>query len=276
MNRWKSPHGRPFPEARCLIMGILNLTPDSFSDGGMFLDRAVERVGEMISEGADIIDVGAESTRPGAEKISEEEEWGRLSKPLELLRREFPEIPISVDTYKPRVACAAVNLGADMINDVVSSPEMFEVAAELQAPLVITHNSRERANFPEKFGNFGEFFMSEMELKISGALEAGVREENIILDPGIGFGKSAEMNFELLRNLGRYFGKPLLLGVSRKSCLRALVGEKVEDLDDATAAVSSIAAFGGNVQILRVHNVAKNVLAVKVAERIRDSREWTK
>ncbi len=273
---WKSPHGRKLPErvGPPLIMGILNVSSDSFSDGGEYSDMgsALERVACMLQEGADFIDIGAESTRPGAVELSESAEMDLLMPKLEKIRADFPDLAISVDTYKPSVARAAISAGADIINDVrMGSGEnaypMAQTAAELACPIIITHNSRGR-NF--KISHF----LSEMDSLVSLAMSEGMVKSQIILDPGIGFGKTERENIEILRELSklRELDCPVLLGVSRKSMFKGIVGDDFSDRDDASAAVSAIAAFQNSADILRVHDVRKTFNAVKTAYKI----GWTK
>lgn len=261
-----------------VVMGILNVTPDSFSDGGKYasIDSALKKAGEMVDSGAEIIDIGAESTRPGAELVSEAEELARLIPAVEAVRAKFPDVALSADTYKPAVAAAAVCAGADIINDVVSDIsggyKMAKVAAKLNCGLVITHNNR-RAEIK---ADFFEKFLDNMRKKLDAALAAGVEAKNIILDPGIGFGKTFSQNVELIARLKglKKFGFPVLLGVSRKSMFSQIVGDDFSDRDDATAAVGAIAALNNFADILRVHDVKKTLNAVKTALTIK--KIWTK
>lgn len=259
-------------------MGILNVTPDSFSDGGKYasIDAALKKAGEMVDSGAAIIDIGAESTRPGAEIVSESEELTRLIPAVEAVRAKFPDVVLSADTYKPAVAAAAVEAGADIINDVVSNISgeyrMAKVAAKLDCGLVITHNNRGS----EIKSDFFEKFLDNMRRKIYAALAEGVCTENIILDPGIGFGKTFSQNVELIARLKglRKLRFPILLGVSRKSMFSKIVGDDFSDRDDATASVGAIAALNDFADILRVHDVKKTLNAVKTALTIKEI--WTK
>ena len=273
---WTSPHNRTLPARgeTPLIMGILNVSTDSFSDGGQYftVKAAQAHAHSMIMNGADIIDVGAESTRPGAVLLSMDEELKRLVPQLVSLRGRFPKTPISVDTYKPEVARAAVENGADIINDVNADMvggkyPMAELAAELKCPLIIMHNSRD-----EKIeGDFFEGFMRGMEFRLEKALSAGMSKDQIVLDPGFGFGKTVDQNYEIVRRLGelRVFGCAILLGVSRKSSIVAVVGDGMQARDDATAAISAVSTFQNSSDILRVHDVEKNLNAVKTAAMLR-------
>lgn len=259
-----------FKIGRPLIMGILNITPDSFSDGGKYFsaESALAHARKMVADGADIIDIGAESTRPNAERVSAEDELARLVPAIRAVRSLFPNIPISADTYKPQVARAAIEAGADIINDVVSDESegfaMARVAAELGCGLVITHNSRGEAGS----GGFFESLCSRLGEKIAVAVAAGVPRENIIADAGVGFGKTADGNVEIVARLGELrarIGCPILLGVSRKSMFSKIVGDDFADRDDATAAITAISVFEKSADILRVHDVEKNVNALRTA-----------
>lgn len=259
-----------FKIGRPLIMGILNITPDSFSDGGKYFsaESALAYARKMVADGADIIDIGAESTRPNAERVSAEDELARLVPAIRAVRSLFPNIPISADTYKPQVARAAIEAGADIINDVVSDESegfaMARVAAELGCGLVITHNSRGEA----ESGGFFESLCSRLGEKIAAAVAAGVHRENIIADAGVGFGKTADENVETVARLGELrarIGCPILLGVSRKSMFSKIVGDDFADRDDATAAITAISVFEKSADILRVHDVEKNVNALRTA-----------
>lgn len=259
-----------FKIGRPLIMGILNITPDSFSDGGKYFsaESALAHARKMVADGADIIDIGAESTRPNAERVSAEDELARLVPAIRAVRSLFPNIPISADTYKPQVARVAIEAGADIINDVVSDESegfaMARVAAELGCGLVITHNSRGEA----ESGGFFESLCSRLGEKIAAAVAAGVHRENIIADAGVGFGKTADENVETVARLGELrarIGCPILLGVSRKSMFSKIVGDDFADRDDATAAITAISVFEKSADILRVHDVEKNVNALRTA-----------
>lgn len=261
-----------------LVMGVLNVSRDSFSDGGKYSDdaSAVARAAEMLREGADIIDIGAESTRPDATALSAEDELALLLPRLKAVRAAFADVPISVDTYKGEVARIALENGADIVNDVFVKVEgghcaTAAAAAEFGCPIVLTHNCRGESGG----GDFFASLVCGLGEKISAAEAEGVPRENIVLDPGFGFGKTVAQNFEAVARLGelRVLGCPILLGVSRKSSLGAVVGGDMDLRDDSTAAVSALATFAKSVDILRVHNVAKNVAAIKTASEI---LKWTK
>jgi dihydropteroate synthase len=262
---------------RTLLMAILNLTPDSFSDGGQFLDpeKALKRVEEFVKEGADILDIGGESTRPGAEPVSEEEELGRILPVLEKIAGKIP-IPISIDTTKSRVARICLEKGASIINDVSglkdSGSEMAAVVKAHNAGLVLMHRRGNPQTMQtltdyedvtsEVFGELCESFRI--------ACESRVYSDQIVVDPGLGFAKTAEQNSELLRNLDRFleFGRPVLVGPSRKSFIGKFTGRGPLDREYATAAVCAIAVMNG-ASILRIHVVGPMRDAVRVAEAIR-------
>jgi dihydropteroate synthase len=255
-------------------MGILNVTPDSFSDGGQFYEpaRAVDRAWQIADERADILDIGAESTRPGAEPISAEEELARLLPVLEALDGNYP-IPISVDTYKEEVARAALEHGASIVNDVsgLRDPLMAKTVASFGAGLVLMHMRGEpetMQNLPPS-PNILEEIMDWAHEAIAQAQNFGVSSETIVLDPGIGFGKTAKQNLEILRNLEKLssIGFPLLVGTSRKSFIREILGDSESDTISGTSAtVAASILFGAH--IVRVHDVAAMGDVARVADSI--------
>lgn len=266
---------------RTLIMGVLNVTPDSFSDGRLYATKsaALSHAREMIAEGADIIDIGGESTRPATfadqSPLSAEEEIRRILPVIESLARENPEILISVDSYKAEVAEAALNAGAGIINDISGltyDPEMAPLTAKTGAPVVLMHLLGEPRNIPlapvytDVIGEIGAFF----ERQIACAVENGVNRERIILDPGIGFGKTSEHNLEILRRLGEFqrFGLPVLIGPSRKRFLGKLLDNAAPDdrLEGTAAAVAIGIAHGAD--IVRVHDVRQIARVARVADAI--------
>ena len=262
--------GRPLRLGeKTLLMGILNLTPDSFYDGGHFvdIDQAVAHARAMEAAGADIIDLGGESTRPHAEVIDEVEELRRILPVLKTLLHEV-SVSISVDTYKPAVAEAALAAGAHMINDICGlqqSGDMAGIIARSQAPVVITHNNR---NAPCS-GDIVEAVITSLSQSITLALDAGIAREAIILDPGIGFGKTSEQNLGLLARLGeiKALGLPLLLGTSRKSFIGDILDLPTEERLEGTLATSVLAITQG-ADILRVHDIETNRRVVQVTEAI--------
>ncbi|WP_309397987.1 dihydropteroate synthase [Cerasicoccus maritimus] len=254
---------------RTYLMGILNVTPDSFSDGGQFATplNALGQAQAMVREGADLIDVGAESTRPGAETISAEEEIDRLLPVLEALE-EVLETPISVDTYKASVARKALEAGAHIINDIWGfqhDPDMAATVAEFGAGAVLMHNGRGA----EYTGDIVDEVKRFLEHSINLALHAGVDKSRIVLDPGIGFGKSVEQNLTLMRRLGelRSLGFPILLGASRKSVIGKTLDLDVDQRLEGTLATSVVGVQQG-ADIIRVHDLQANQRAIRMADAI--------
>jgi dihydropteroate synthase len=262
------------------IMGIVNVTPDSFSDGGHFdtVDTAVEQAEKLILEGAAIIDIGGESTRPGADEVGEGEELRRVLPAIEMLSKRYPGTVFSIDTCKPGVARAAVAAGARIINDVTGfrDPEMIAVAAGSGAGVVVMHmqgtprTMQQAPVYDDLLGEIYAFFEERFEALTS----AGVEPEAIVFDPGIGFGKTLEHNLEILRHLDRspVAERPLLLGVSRKSFLGKLIGsDRLEDRHWPTVAITSHAREQG-VPLHRVHEVKANLEALRMTEAILGNR----
>ena len=257
---------------RPLVMGILNVTPDSFSDGGRYMERerAIEHAREMVAQGADIIDVGGESTRPGAHPVSLKEEVDRVVPVVEALSRKL-EVPISVDTYKAPVAKMALERGAIMVNDISGlrfSPHMIDVVAQYRPWVVVMHmkgtprDMQEAPWYEDVIGEVEGFFEERLRY-----LEShGISREKVILDPGIGFGKRLEDNLSLLRNIDRFlhFGCPIMVGPSRKSFIGNVLNLPVEERLEGTLAAVSIAVFQG-AQIVRVHDVQPVRRAVDLA-----------
>lgn len=254
------------------VMGILNITPDSFFDGGMYKDEhaIVSQVTKMLKEGAAFIDVGAYSSRPGAKHISEEEELSRIVPVIALLIAKFPTILISVDTFRSKVAKACVSAGACMVNDISGGDldtDMFATIADLQVPYVIMHmqgNPQNMQKAPE-YKNVVTQVFYELSKKIQKLHELHVHD--VVLDVGFGFGKTVEHNFELLKKLDYFqkMGLPVLTGISRKSMLYKLLGINAQEALNATTIANTIALQKGT-QILRVHDVKEAVEVVKVLE----------
>ncbi|NHX36359.1 MULTISPECIES: dihydropteroate synthase [Halolamina] len=260
----------PWPEDGTAVMGVLNVTPDSFHDGGEYerVEDAVARAEAMVDAGADLIDVGGESTRPGADPVEIQEELDRVLPVVE--RLADLEVPVSVDTRRPEVARAVVDAGAGVLNDVagLQDPEMRRVAAETGVPVVLMH-SIEAPVDPETevhYDDVVEETIRELRERLLAAEKAGVDREQVVIDPGIGFGKTARESFELLDRLGEFdaLGCPLLFGHSHKSMFE-LTGEAAGDAPNSTVAASALAAANG-ADIVRVHDVAENVAAVNVAD----------
>jgi dihydropteroate synthase len=260
------------------IMGIVNVTPDSFSDGGLFatVDAAVAQAKRLVAEGAALIDIGGESTRPGAAEVDEAEELCRVLPVISRLAAECPDTILSIDTCKPGVAAAAIAAGAKVINDVrgFRDPEMVAVAAESGAGLVVMHMSgtprtmQSDPVYTDLHGEITGFFRDRLEA----LLDAGVAEESIVFDPGIGFGKTLDHNLAILRDLDRYTvaGRPILLGVSRKSFLAKVTGsDRIEDRAWGTVAITAHAREQG-IRLHRVHEVKPNLEALRMTEAILD------
>jgi len=252
---------------RTYVMGIVNVDPDSFSgDGLRDLEAAVEQGKRFAAEGADIIDVGGESTRPSAEPLSTEDELKRVIPVIERLAGELP-VPVSIDTYKSEVAKKAVAAGARMINDVWElkrDPKLAQVAAEAKVPLIISQNQRGSG-----FRDFFPELIASLKKSIQVALDVGVPRENIIIDPGVGFGKTAEQNVEIVRRLAelKVLGRPILLGTSRKSFIGQVLNSTVEQRLEGTAATVAIGIANG-ADIVRVHDVAQMLRVVRMSDAI--------
>jgi dihydropteroate synthase len=255
------------------LMGIVNVTPDSFSDGGLFLDAeaAVAHGRELAGQGAEILDVGGESTRPGAEEVSAEEEMARV---VPVVRGLSETATVSIDTSKASVAEAALDAGATIVNDVTAlrhDPEIGALCAERGAGLVLMHmqgdprTMQEDPSYDDVVDDVKAFLAERMEV----AVGAGIDEERVWLDPGIGFGKTLDHNLELLRRLGelRELGRPLVVGTSRKSFIGRIDGSEVGERLGGTIASSILAAAEG-ADVLRVHDVAEAAQAAKVASAI--------
>lgn len=263
---------------RALVMGIINVTPDSFSDGGVFLDpaRAIEAGVRMVEEGADLIDVGGESTRPGATSLDDAEERRRVVPVIEGLTRRV-SVPVSVDTYKASTAAAALTAGAAIVNDVSGlryDPALADVVAAHRAPVVLMH-TRGRSRDMYQQASYHDVIaevLDELRESIAFATAAGVPADRIILDPGLGFAKEAPHSYEVLARLDAFaeLGRPLLVGPSRKSFLARPLGGSVPapERDWATAAAVAAAVLAG-AHIVRVHAVRHMVQVARVADEIR-------
>jgi dihydropteroate synthase len=254
-----------------LVMGILNVTPDSFSDGGKFFkfNDAVKRALSMVEEGADIIDIGGESTRPGSEPVPLEEERRRVIPLIKKLSEEI-DVPISIDTYKPELATEALEAGAELINDIYGLRQegMLELVKEAKVPVVIMHmqgtpkDMQKNPTYTEVVSEICFFLKERAKL----AEECGLSKEEIILDPGIGFGKTLKHNLSILSRLEEFvsLGHPLLVGHSRKSFIGFTLDLPVEERLEGTLAVSAISTFKG-ADVIRVHDVKENLRAIKMA-----------
>jgi dihydropteroate synthase len=262
------------------VMGVLNVTPDSFSDGGRFLsaEAAVSRAMAMQQAGAAIIDVGGESTRPGAAPVSEEEELARVLPVIESLSASL-QVPVSVDTMKPRVMTAAVAAGASLINDVnaLQAPGAMDAAAASGAAVCLMHmqgqprTMQQRPVYADVVGDVRTFLAE----RVRDAMAAGIARDRILVDPGFGFGKTLAHNLRLLESLDRFLalGVPVLAGISRKSMIGTLLGDRpADDRLHGSVAAAVIAAMKG-ARILRVHDVAATVDALKVVTAVMESAQ---
>ncbi|MCR4319809.1 MAG: dihydropteroate synthase [Candidatus Brocadiaceae bacterium] len=272
------PHGKLHLGRRTHVMGILNVTPDSFYDGKRYdtAENAVNHALKMIEEGADIIDVGGESTRPGAYPISEAEELKRVIPLIKILSKQTRK-PISIDTYKAKVAEKAIDAGASIINDIgglLTDKYMAKVAAEAKAPVIIMHkkgNPRTMQKYPIRKNVMSEI-MSYLRKSVSRAINAGIDEDKIILDPGIGFGKTLHQNLEILKRLKEFktMGFPILIGTSRKKFIGTILKLSTRERLYGTLATLAIAVMNG-AHIVRVHDVREAVQVVKICDAIGNS-----
>ena len=257
-----------YGQGHVYIMGILNVTPDSFSDGGKFNDKdaALFHVEEMVQQGADIIDVGGESTRPGYQKITVPEEIERVTGIIEAVKKRF-DIPVSIDTYKGTVAEAALAAGADLLNDIWGlkyDDKIAEVAGKYNRPCCLMHNRN-----TTEYNDLMEDVLNDLRESAGIALAHGVSEDNIILDPGIGFGKTYVQNLEVMNRLERLqeLGYPVLLGTSRKSMIGLTLDLPADQRVEGTVATSVIGVMKG-CAFVRVHDVKENVRAIRMTEAI--------
>ncbi len=259
-------------------MGILNLTPDSFSDGGSYtdVDSAIERAKKMVEEGVDIIDVGAESTRPGADYIEEEEELRRILPVVERLVSEI-DIPISIDTYKSRIAEECIKAGAHIINDIKGlkgDPNMAKIIAKYGVSVIIMHIQGTPKNMQKnpEYDDIIEDIKGSLGESVEIALKAGVSPENIILDPGIGFGKTFRDNLEIIKKLCEFkkLEYPILIGASRKGFIGEILGTPPLDRLEGNLAVAVISAYNG-ASIIRVHEVKETVRALKMTDAVKNN-----
>lgn len=262
---------------RTLIMGILNVTPDSFSDAGAFFDRekAIQRALEMIAEGAELLDIGGESTRPGSEPVSAEVELERVLPVIEAIRRES-NIPLSIDTTKAEVARQALTAGADLINDISAlrfDERMVQIAADSGAPLILMHMQGTPRTMQENplYASLFSEIIAFLEERIRFATDHGVARSQIVVDPGIGFGKNLRHNLLLVRSLEKFhcLDRPLLLGASRKRFIGAVLERPVTEREIGTAVAHSFAIAAG-VHLLRTHEVALHREVALMADAIRE------
>lgn len=262
------------------VMGILNVTPDSFSDGGRFngFDDAIKQAQQMISDGAAIIDIGGESTRPGAAAVSIDEELNRVVPVIETLVKEI-ELPISIDTSKPEVMAAAVKAGAGMVNDVnaLQADGALEQVAALDVPLCLMHMQGEPRTMQKNpiYGDVVDEIYDFLEQRIEACESAGIGRERVVIDPGFGFGKTLGHNLEMLNRLSRFteLQVPLLVGISRKSMIGQLTDREVDERLSGSIAAATLAGWLG-ASIIRVHDVKETVDAVAIAMAVRDYKNY--
>ena len=261
-----------------LVMGIVNVTPDSFSDGGKFFspEVAINHASKLITQGADIIDIGGESTRPGAEQVSESEELKRVIPVIEKIRTDNPTILISIDTTKASVAKHAIEAGADIINDVSGlsfDNNMIGIVESFNVPVVIMHMKGNPQNMQlnPKYKDIVNEILDFFKMKIKIAIQSGINRSMIILDPGIGFGKTVEHNFELLSRLNEFnvLELPIMIGPSRKSFIGITLDLPPEDRVEGTAAAVSAGVMNG-ASIVRVHDVKSMKRVVTIIEKVRN------
>ena len=250
------------------VMGILNVTPDSFSDGGRYdsVNEALNRARQMILEGVDLIDIGGESTRPGYEPISDEEEIERIVPVIEAIKRHM-DIPVSVDTYKSAVAKAAIEAGADMVNDIWGlkhDPEMAKVIAETGVACCLMHNRK-----TTDYKDFMTDCLEDLKESIAIAKAAGIEDDKIIIDPGVGFAKTYEQNLQVLKHLNQFktLGYPVLLGASRKSVIGLTLDLPTDERLEGTLATTVMAVMAG-ASFVRVHDIEANSRAIAMTEAI--------
>ncbi len=264
--------------ARTLVMGVINVTPDSFSDGGRFVapGAAIAHARQLMAEGADLLDLGAESTRPGAEPVTASEQIRRLAPVIGALAAD-PQACLAVDTADAEVADRALELGAQVVNDVtaLADPGMAAVVARRGAGLILMHMTGTPATMQQdpRYGDVAQEVRGHLAARFEAARTAGVPAERIVLDPGIGFGKTVQHNFELLARLEEFksLGRPLLIGVSRKSFLGRTLDLPVDQRLEGGLAAGAVAVFLG-ARILRTHDVAATVRAVRIADALREAR----
>lgn len=273
--------GRLVTTERPLVMGILNVTPDSFYDGGRYFDEKdliKRRADQIISEGADIIDLGAYSTRPGADYVSPEEEWRRISNALEIIRHDYPDAIISLDTFRGSVARRSVTeYGADIINDISAyqmDDDMFQAVVDLNVPYVLTHiqgNPQTMQLDPKYKSRVTDDVVKELSQKVNELTVHGVSD--IIVDPGFGFGKTVDDNYQMMQDLTQFktLGHPVLVGISRKSMIYKATGGTPETSLAGTCALNAVALLNG-ADILRVHDVRECVEVVRVVSKLQENK----
>lgn len=268
--------GKPLDLSSTCVMGVLNITTDSFSDGGQYVQvpHAVERAMQMIEEGAAIIDIGGESTRPGAEVVPIEEELGRVTPAIKALVGAKIPVPVSIDTSKPEVMQAAVNAGAGMINDVraLQEPGALGVAEKAGVPICLMHMQGKPRTMQEhpQYNDVVDDIVSFLKQRIQACVDAGISREKLLVDPGFGFGKTLEQNLALLKHLDSFLSlqSPVLVGISRKSMIGSLLEATVEQRKVGSISAAVIAAWQG-AAIIRTHDVRETVEALKICDSVR-------
>lgn len=270
---WMIRGGRRLEPAPFLIWGIVNVTPDSFFDGGRHAnpEQALAHARQLFADGADILDLGGESTRPGADAVDAAGEWERVGPVVAGLVAALPEVPLSIDTYKVEVAVKALEAGAHIVNDVsgCADPALKDALAQYKPGYALMHsqgNPKEMQRDP-RYGNVVEEVFAFLESKLNELVKAGLPEDRVVVDPGIGFGKTLEHNLELLRRIDRFaaLGRPVLLGLSNKSLWSALLGAPIEERGAATQAATAVAFMKG-VRLHRVHDVKLTRQTLRVAQ----------
>lgn len=281
---WRSPHGTPLPSwrERTLLMGILNLTPDSFSDGGQLAtpEDALRQAEALLAAGADVLDLGAESTRPGSQPIAADAELDRLLPTLRLLRRRLPHTPLSIDTYKAEVAAAALAEGADVINDIEGARHnlqgdespMAQVCARAGCPLILMHRRKEA-----DYKDFWPEIIRDLQGSLRLATHAGIRPEQLWIDPGFGFGKTPAQNLMLVRNLSQLaaLGFPVLLGTSRKSTLGLVLGQADPHKREVAHHATVTWGIAQGCAMIRAHDLAALQPVVRTADALRRGPNWS-
>ena len=264
---------------RTHVMGVINVTPDSFSDGGLYFQKetAIEHGLRLAQDGADIIDVGGESTRPFSEEVPLQEELDRVVPVVEALSRAL-QVPISIDTCKAEVARQALEAGASIINDISAlrfDPEIISVAAEAGIPVILMHMQGTPGNMQKNpfYQNLIPEILDFLKLAVDRAVSGGIKNDMIIVDPGIGFGKTVEHNLEIIRELGQFciLGRPVLLGTSNKTFIGRLLNKEPHERDTGTMATIAAGALNG-ADIVRVHNVKKAVETVRIVDAIKTGK----
>ena len=269
--------GKPLDLSRPRVMGILNVTPDSFSDGGRFtaIDAALRQAERMLAEGADILDVGGESTRPGAAAVSLEQEMDRVLPVIERIHAEL-DVPVSIDTSKPELMRAAIAAGAGMVNDVnaLSAPGAIAAVADAAVPVCLMHMQGEPRTMQAapQYDDVVADILGYLGRRVAACEDGGIARRRLLLDPGFGFGKTLQHNLVLLRELGAFrgMGLPVLVGISRKSMLGAVTGRAVDERLAAGIAAAVLAVERG-ARIVRVHDVAETVDALKMWRAVMDA-----